>query len=209
MPKKFPHYYQPDTMDCGPTCLRIIAKHYGRAISLSKLRALSQTTREGSSLKNIADTAEKIGFRALGVKVNFKKLQKEAPLPCIVYWRQQHFVVVYAIKKRSSFLSSIKKALSGGKVLPFGEGLGGASVYISDPAHGLLTYTPTEFIKNWIGGNADEHTEEGIALLLETTPKLNYPEDDDIENTQGMAFLYQYLVKYKKFIIQLAVGLLA
>ncbi len=105
---KFPHYHQPDAMDCGPTCLRIIAKHYGRSISLPKLRALSETTREGSSLKTISNAAEKIGFRTLGVKVNFEKLQKEAPLPCIVYWRQQHFVVVYAIKKKSSFLSSIK-----------------------------------------------------------------------------------------------------
>jgi len=98
----FSHYHQPDAMDCGPTCLRIIAKYYGRSISLAKLRQLSETTREGSSLKTISNAAEKIGFRTLGVKVNFEKLQKEAPLPCIVHWRQQHFVVVYAIKKKSS-----------------------------------------------------------------------------------------------------------
>lgn len=89
-------------MDCGPTCLRIIAKHYGRSISLPKLRALSETTREGSSLKTISNAAEKIGFRTVGVKVDFEKLVEDAPLPCIVHWRQQHFVVVYAIKKKSS-----------------------------------------------------------------------------------------------------------
>jgi len=185
----FPFYHQPDQMDCGPTCLRIIAKHYGRSISLPKLRVLSETTREGSSLKTISNAAEKIGFRTLGVKVNFEKLQKEAPLPCIVYWRQQHFVVVYKI--------SSPKGRSGG------------AVYVSDPAHGLLVYTKDEFIKAWIGNNANKHTEEGIALLLEVTPKLKQAETDDEENRQGFSFLFGYLSKYKKFLIQLAVGLTA
>lgn len=170
-------------MDCGPTCLRMVAKFYGRTISLSKLRTLSETTREGSSLRNIADTAEKIGFRTLGVKVTFKKLMENAPLPCIIYWQQKHFVVVYKIQKDK--------------------------VYISDPAHGLLKYTQAEFIKNWIGNNADENTEEGIALLLEPTPKLKKAETDDIENRQGISFLFGYLSKYKKFIFQLTIGLLA
>ncbi|MDG1849343.1 MAG: cysteine peptidase family C39 domain-containing protein [Flavobacteriales bacterium] len=79
--KKIPFYHQPDEMDCGPACLRMIAKHYGRTIFLEKLRKLSETTREGASLKNIANTAEKIGFRTLGVKINFQRLQEEAPLP--------------------------------------------------------------------------------------------------------------------------------
>ncbi len=219
---KPPFFHQPDAMDCGPTCLRIIAKHYGRSISLAKLRALSETTREGSSLKTISNAAEKIGFRTLGVKVNFEKLVADAPLPCIVHWRQQHFVVVYAIKKKSSFLSSIKKALSGGTSSPSGRS-GGASVYVSDPAHGLLKYTQSEFIKNWIGNNANEHTEEGIALLLEPTPRLNQVENDDLPHHKatsggnsspsgrlgGASFLFGYLSKYKKFLFQLSIGLLA
>lgn len=179
----FPFYHQPDFMDCGPTCLRMVAKFYGRTISLSKLRTLSETTREGSSLKNIADTAEKVGFRTLGVKVTFQKFAEEAPLPCIVYWQQKHFVVVYKIKKDI--------------------------VFVSDPAHGLLKYTQAEFIKNWIGNNADDNTEEGIALLLEPTPKLKKPETDDVENRQGISFLFGYLSKYKRFIFQLIIGLLA
>ena len=179
----FLFYQQPDEMDCGPTCLRMIAKHYGRTISLEKLRKLSETTREGSSLKNIANTAEKIGFRTLGVKINFKKLQKEAPLPAIVFWQQRHFVVVYKIKANT--------------------------VYVADPAHGLLKYNKDEFIKEWIGAQANTHTEEGIALMLEPTPKLKHTEVDDIEARKGFSFLYQYLFRYKKFIVQLAIGLLA
>jgi ATP-binding cassette subfamily B protein len=83
--KKFPFYQQPDHMDCGPTCLRMIAKHYGRTISLQKLRAISETTREGSTLKNIAEAAENIGFRSLGIKIDFEKLREDPPLSCIVY----------------------------------------------------------------------------------------------------------------------------
>src|SRR5690554_6533394 len=141
--KNFLFYKQPDEMDCGPTCLRMIAKHYGRSISLQKLRAISETTREGSTLKNIAEAAENIGFRSLGVKIVFEKLKEDAPLPCIVFWQQQHFVVVYKITKKQ--------------------------VFVADPAHGLVKYTHEEFIENWIGKNATKTTEEGIALDRKST----------------------------------------
>ena len=177
----FPHYLQPDTMDCGPTCLRIIAKHYGRSISLEKLRSLSDTTRSGSSLQGIADAAEKIGFRSLGVKIDFEALSEQAPLPCIVFWRQSHFVVVYKIKK--------------------------GTVYVSDPAHGLLEYSKQEFLANWIGSHANEKTEEGIVLLLEETPKLKETEADDVACKEGMGFLWKYMANYKRYLFQLALGL--
>lgn len=177
----FPFYKQPDAMDCGPTCLRIITKHYKYTISLPKLRRLSETTRSGSSMKGIAEAAEQIGFRTLGVKINFRKLQEEAPLPCIVFWNERHFVVVYKIKKNQ--------------------------VYISDPAHGLLKYTKQEFIDNWIGKHANEITEEGIVLLLEATPKLKEKEEGDIVKKEGMGFLWKYVSNYKRFVFQLGLGL--
>ena len=181
--KKFPFYKQPDAMDCGPTCLRIVAKFYGKSISLPKLRSLSETTREGSSLKNLADAAEKIGFKTIGVKIDFEKLQ-EAPLPVIVHWKQNHFVVVHKIKK--------------------------GKVFISDPGHGLLEYSLPEFIANWIGLTANETTEEGIVLLLEPTPRLHEDlTDEETANKQGFRFLFSYLFKYKKFLFQLIIGLLA
>jgi len=179
----FPFYKQPDEMDCGATCIRIIAKYYGRSISLPKLRTLTETTRQGSSLRNIVNAAEKIGFRTLGVRISIEKLEKEAPLPCIVHWNQEHFLVVYKITKNR--------------------------VYVSDPGHGLLDYDKKDFIKSWIGNKATESTEEGIALLFEPTPKLSQSEPDDISNGQGFSFLYQYLFRYKKFLIQLIIGLLA
>lgn len=97
----FPHYKQRDHKDCGPTCLKIIAKHYKKTINLQQLRDLSETTRTGSSLLGLSEAAEQLGFRSLGVKVDLEKLL-EAPLPCILHWNKNHYVVLYNIKISSS-----------------------------------------------------------------------------------------------------------
>ena len=80
-------------MDCGPACLRMIATYYGRNYSLEGLRKKSHLTREGVSMLGISEAGESIGFRTTGIIVPFDKLN-EVPLPCIVHWNQQHFVVV-------------------------------------------------------------------------------------------------------------------
>ncbi len=185
--KKFPFYRQPDAKDCGPTCLRIISKYYGKLVGLQYIRTLSETTRIGSSLLNLSNAAEKIGFKTNGVKINFDILTKAIPLPCIVHWDKKHFVVVYEIKKKS------KDYL----------------VYVSDPAYGLVTYKKDEFIKHWIGNNANEALKEGIALVVETTPAFYNKEWDDEGKKLNLRFLSRYAFKYKSLIIQLAVGLLA
>ena len=183
MRKIFPHYKQPDGKDCGPTCLIIIAKHYGKIVNIQTVRTLSETTREGSNLLNLSDAAERIGFKTLGVKLNAIKLQ-EAPLPCILHWNSNHYVVLYKIRKKTFF--------------------------ISDPAFGLLEYTEDDFLKRWIGNNANDTTEEGIALLLEPTPKLYQSIfDKKEEKAFGFGLLFQYIFPYKPFIIQLIIGLLA
>lgn len=179
--KKFPNYKQTEAKDCGPTCIKIIAKHYGKTINTQQLRSLSETTREGSSLLGLSEAVESIGFKSLGIKLAFSKL-KEAPFPCIVHWNKNHYVVLYKIKKDT--------------------------VYVSDPAHGLITFTKEEFIQHWIGNNADENTEEGIALLVEPTPKF-YQEEFEEDEKFGFSFIFKYLYKYKKFIAQLIIGLLA
>jgi ATP-binding cassette, subfamily B, bacterial len=178
---KFPIYKQTEAKDCGPTCIKIIAKHYGKLINTQQLRTLSETTRAGSSLLGLSDAVESMGFRSLGVKLTYTKLL-EAPLPCIVHWNKNHYVVVYKIKKDI--------------------------IYISDPAHGLITYTKKEFIKHWIGNNANEKTEEGIALLVEPTPRF-YQSAFDKDEKFGFNFIFKYLFKYKRFVVQLIIGLLA
>ena len=181
--KKFTNYKQADHKDCGPTCLKIIAKHYGKTINIQELRDASETTREGSNLLFLSDAAEKIGFRTLGVKLSLERLE-EAPLPCVLHWNKNHYVVLYKIKKDT--------------------------YYISDPAFGLIEYSKQDFLKFWIGNNADDSTQEGIALLIEATPKF-FQSEFDKEDNKGLGFslLSQYVIRYKSFLIQLSIGLLA
>ena len=113
----FTHYMQLDQMDCGPTCLRMVAKHYGRSFTAQSLREKAQIGKEGVSLLGISEAAENIGFRTLGVKIPFEKLAAEAPLPCIVYWDQNHFVVVYDIKGASGgWMSRVRGGRKGPKI---------------------------------------------------------------------------------------------
>jgi ATP-binding cassette subfamily B protein len=176
----FPHYIQNDSNDCGPSCLRMIMKYYGKSIDLVRLREMCFISREGVSLLSIAEAAETFGFRTKGVNIDYSKLVEEASMPCIVHWNQNHFVVVYRISKRN--------------------------VYVADPAFGLLKYNKDEFCKSWISNN-DKEGELGICLLLETTEKFY---ETDIEDTKkvGWNFLYAYLKTYRKFFFQLALSLI-
>ena len=97
----FPYCRQLDGMDCGPACLRMIALYYGKSYSLQTLRARSFISRNGVSMLGISDAAESIGFRTSGVRISFGQLVEDVPLPCILHWRQSHFVVCYGIKKKS------------------------------------------------------------------------------------------------------------
>ena len=177
---KFPHYQQLDQMDCGPTCVRMIAKHHGRRYSLQSLRERAHMDREGISLLGISQIAEKIGMRSLAVKISMDQLVEEAPLPAIAHWNQNHFVVVHKIK--------------------------GGKVHVADPANGMITYTKEEFVKSW-ASDVQEGEDEGIALLLEPTPNF-YEQEDEQSNKGSFGFLFRYLFQYKKFIVQLVLGLL-
>ena len=128
----------------------------------------------------LSDAAEAMGFKTIGAKLSFEKL-KQAPLPLIVHWDKQHFVVVYKIRKDI--------------------------VYISDPAYGLIQYNKQEFISRWIGNNANTQTKEGITLLLEPTPAFRKMKWEDKEK-RSLSFLFKYLFNYKNLIAQLAIGLL-
>lgn len=169
-------------MDCGPTCLQMVAKYYGRYYSLHELRKRAFITREGVSMLGISDAAEAIGFRTLSAKLPFEVLSKESPLPCIVHWNQNHFVVVYKARKNK--------------------------VYVADPAVGLLTYSKDEFIKCWISTSSDGQA-EGMAMFLEPTPTFHEHEVEvDTIARNGFRYLFSYLKSYKRFIFRLAFWLL-
>ena len=177
---KFPFYQQLDAMDCGPSCLRMIAKYYGKNYSLQSLRDKCYITREGVSLLGISDGAESIGFRTIGVQLTYEQFKKEATLPSVVHWQQNHFVVVYKLKK--------------------------GFVHVADPAYGIIKYTEKEFKKNWLSTREDDE-DYGIALILEPTPDF-FAENDEDKNKASFRFLFNYLKPYKKYIIQLVLGIL-
>ncbi|GCC50902.1 ABC transporter ATP-binding protein [Chryseotalea sanaruensis] len=179
---KFPHYTQLDQMDCGPTCLQMIAKHYGRSYTIGALRKKSFITREGVSLLGISDAAEAIGFRTLGVKINYHQLLTEAPLPSVVHWYQRHFIVVYKITNDK--------------------------VFVADPSSGLLTYSKNDFLKGWFS-TIDSGQDAGIALLLQPTPKFfENGIETEAEQKGGIKLLFGYLSLHKKLMLQLVLGLL-
>ena len=176
----FPFYKQLDAMDCGPSCVRMIAKFYGKSYSLQTLREKSYLSRDGVSMMGISEAAESIGFRTMGVSLTPEKLFSTAPLPLVVHWKQNHFVVVYKVIKDT--------------------------VYVADPAFGLVKYTKTEFLKNWISVQQDGE-KKGLALLLETTPDF-YAEEGEVVDKSSFRFLLSYLKPHRKYIVQLILGML-
>ena len=138
----FPSYLQPDSMDCGPACLRIISKFYGKNYSMLTLRDRCYMSREGVSLLDLSDAAESLGFRTTGISTTWEVFRDEVPLPCIVYWNSKHYVVVYKIRKRR----------------------GKWWVYVSDPAVGLLKYDEEKFLRGWLKTQVyDDETDESRA----------------------------------------------
>ncbi len=179
---KFHFYKQLDAMDCGPTCLRMIAHYYGRLYPLQRLRELTNITREGVSVLGITEAAEVIGMHTLAVNITYDMLSQDVPLPVVVYWEQRHFVVVFKIKKNV--------------------------IFVADPACGIIKYSKEKFIEGWLYGKKTSNDMEGIVVLFEPTPKF-YEQDNEAHKTNtGLLFLLPYLRPYSKLIIQLILGLL-
>jgi ATP-binding cassette subfamily B protein len=164
----------------------MVARFYGKSYSLQYLRSLSHITREGVSMLGISDAAEAIGFRTQGVKLTWEQLRDEVPFPCIVHWRQNHFVVVYDIKKCGRE--------------------GEEQVYVADPAHDLVVYNKKEFLKCWYSSKENEES-IGTALLLEPTPEF-YRDSDDEEKKFKISRMFGYLTPYKRFLAQIFLALL-
>lgn len=188
--KPFPHYPQQESVDCGPSCLRMIAKYYGKVYSAEMLRKRCFISREGVSLLGISDAAESIGIRTVGVQISFEQLANDALLPCILHWNQNHFVVCYEIDKHKH------------------NGRLSYKIHISDPATQRISLSREEFEKCWISSRNSQN-EVGVALMLE--PGLNFGkiEDDYRTSSKGLSYFIKYLLPFKSLSIQLAFGLIA
>jgi ATP-binding cassette, subfamily B, bacterial len=176
----FPFVQQPDAMDCGPACLKMVAAFYRISVSLETIRRKCFITRDGVSFLGLSEAADSLGFRTIGVKIPIEMLLEQVTLPCIVHWRQRHFVVVYKVKKDK--------------------------IWVADPASGLVVYTKDEFEANW-ASSVTEGRRVGLVLILEPTPALN-ESGSDPEKTNGFRFLFRYFELYKKYSLQLILGLI-
>jgi ATP-binding cassette subfamily B protein len=186
-------------MDCGPTCLRMIAQYHGKLYPQEFLREKTSITRSGVSFSGIAEAAEMIGMQSLALAVPFEKLAREVPMPCIAYWRQRHFIVIRDIKPRKTLWNQLT-----------GTSSTEWEVQIADPAHGLISYTKDYFMQGWVNKKqvGGEHN-EGLVMILEPTPEFYAQEDPDRTSTKrSFGFLWAYFSPYKKLITQLFIGLI-
>ena len=185
MLKRFPHFRQNNVIDCGPTCLRMIAKFYGVDYSAEMLRRHCHVSRRGVNLLGISEGAEYVGLDTVGVKMTFRQLAEEGVFPCILHWNQNHFVVCYGMEKNK------------------GEGY---RIHISDPATQRLAYTREEFEKCWIG-NQTGGTGYGVALMLEPGDRWGTVEDEYRKNSRSMLSFARYFTPYRSMIGQLLLAM--
>ena len=177
-------YCQYDSMQCGITCLRMVCKYFGREYSLDSLSKLCFATTEGVSMLGINEAANTLGLHTISARATIEMLG-EVPLPCILHWNQNHFVVLYKVKKGKNF-------------------------YVADPGKGLVVYTLEEFKQHWISTNSNGE-DKGIAMFLETTPAFftyKMEGEEDIKEKRSFRFLFGYVKKYRKYFGQIILGLI-
>lgn len=181
--KDFKIYLQHDAMQCGTACLRMICSHYGADYSFDSLSKLCFATSEGVSLLGISEAAEKLGLHTVCGRVSLDNLA-EAPLPCILHWNQNHFVVLYKV--------DVKKQ----------------KFYIADPGKGFAICRKKDMEKHWVSTRSGGE-DKGVAMFIETTPAFY---DNKRGNSHGESrsfrFLFGYIKKYKKYFGQIIAGLL-
>lgn len=184
--------HQLDAMDCGPSCLAMALHHFGKRVDREVLRRDCALGKDGVTLLGVSRAAEAQGLRTVGGRITFEVLANDAPLPCIAHWNQNHFIVVYRIKKQRN---------------------GTFKVYVADPGKGFLCYSQEEFKAGWLSTNT-QGQDKGVVLLLEPGNDFYHsddsPESSATEGTRSrVRFLWQYLKKYRRYFGQIILGLLA
>ena len=181
--KKMPLFLQKDSMQCGIACLQMVCKYFGREYSMDSLSKLCFATTEGVSILGINEAANILGLHTTCVRAATSIFSK-APLPCVLHWNQNHFVVLYKVKNGKEFC-------------------------IADPGKGLVTYSLEEFKKHWISTRSNDE-DNGIAMFLETTPAFfTYKMEgtENVKENRSFRFLFGYVKKYRKYFGQIILGL--
>ena len=180
--ESFPWIRQHDTMQCGIACLRMVLEYFGKEYTMEELDRRCSATTEGVSMLSIARATEELGLRTVSSRFPVKDLS-EVPLPCILHWNQNHFVVLYKVKKGRKF-------------------------YVADPGKGLLTYSAEEFKRHWIS-TSSQGEEKGVAMFFEPTPAFyEQKSTEKAETKRSFRFLFGYIRQYRKYFFQIVLGLL-
>lgn len=176
---RFPFYKQPDAMDCGPVCLKIVTEYYGKTFPLAHFRKLCSIGKQGTSMANMIAASKSLGFKTLAAELPYLQLRDKVPLPCILHWEKEHYVVLYRITDKYAWLS--------------------------DPAMtGRLKVKTKDFIQSW---QIEEGSDLGRALLLETTPV--FQEQQSIAAQPASLWsLLPYLKLHRKSLIPIGLSLI-
>jgi len=166
--KKFPEEFQMDSQDCGPAALKIIAKYFGRYYSLQYLRDKCGLTKEGISMLDLSTGAESIGLRTLAIRGDIEDVVCRIPLPAIIFWNDNHFVVVYDADKKY--------------------------IYVSDPAKGRVKYTHEEFKRGWYL----EGERKGALLAVEPSVSFTETQAEKELKKNSFLSILNYFYPYAK-----------
>ncbi len=180
MLRRFPWVMQKDAMQCGIACLAMVCRHYGKAYSLAALSEICFATVQGVSLLGLKEAAGKLGFDTAALRLSAQSLA-DKPLPCILHWNQEHFVVLYKVRNHR--------------------------YYVADPGKGRVKYTEEEFCKHWCSTCADG-TDKGIALMLQPNADFGKTMSEGSSERRSFRFLMGYLRQYRRYFTQIILGLL-
>ncbi len=176
---RFPVEYQMDTQDCGPASLKIIAKYFGKYHSLQFLRDRCGISKEGISLLDLSTGAESIGLHTLAIKCTIEDILYRIPFPAIVFWNENHFVVVYGTDKKS--------------------------IWVSDPAKGRIKYTHEQFKKGWY----QKGESRGVLLAVEPTVDFKKTKAEKEHKINFLFDILRYFKPFKgKFLLVFSIMLI-
>lgn len=179
---KYPYYKQLDSKDCGPTCIRMIARYYGKNIDAPTARQLCGQYRNGTTMYTLSQGAKKIGFATMGIRLTQEQFLSTIDSPCVVQWNKKHFIVVWELSNNS--------------------------VIISDPAIGRLRYSFKDFFKCWLSHVNSKGEPCGTALLIEKTEHFStLTQFQNKERFSAFKFV-KFLSPHKSLILQLLLSLI-
>lgn len=186
---------QRDSMQCGVACISMICRHFGRHYSFETLNQYLTPSAEGVSLRGMVDLCDELGIETAAGKIDINCLA-ESPLPCVLHWNQNHFVVLYKISGKQTDVKDTRK------------------FYIADPSKGRIVYNKKDFERNWFGVSSSDGSikngsiKKGIALFFEPTPFFFNKDVREVFSHRSLSFIFKYMKQYKKQFTIIATGLL-